>query len=92
MCLRDEGVRPLTRHHIIPESWFMPQPIKLKMIRNAHANIVPLCRLCHDLVDSKNAIERAEARKMLRKTFSQQELAFVIRVLGKGWLDEQYPA
>jgi 5-methylcytosine-specific restriction endonuclease McrA len=84
--------RPLTRHHLVPESWFLGQPIALRQIRNAHANIVPLCRPCHDQVDSKHPLVRERARRFLRGTFSQQEIAFIISVIGRSWLEENYPS
>lgn len=95
MCLRPASVRPitrLTRHHIVPESWFLRQPPHLREIRNAHANIVPLCRPCHDLVDNRDEEERIIARRMLRRTFSQSEIAFAVQVRGIDWLNETYPA
>jgi 5-methylcytosine-specific restriction endonuclease McrA len=81
----------LTRHHLVPESWFLGQPMVLRQIRNAHANIVPLCRPCHDEVDSKFPLVREGARRMLRSTFSQQEIAFVIAIRSRRWLEENYP-
>lgn len=91
MCLRPASVRHLTRHHIVPEAWFLRQPLHLRLIRNAHANIVPLCRLCHDLVDNRDADEREDARRMLRRTFSQSEIAFAVQVRGLKWLNDTYP-
>lgn len=91
MCQRPASVRPLTRHHVIPESWFLRQPMKLRVIRNAHANIVPICRPCHDLVDNREQHEREDARRMLRRSFSQAEIAFSIQVRGQKWFDHEYP-
>lgn len=92
MCLRPDRVRPLTRHHLVPVSWFIRQPVPLRVIRNAHANIVPLCRLCHDLVDrADDPEERMRARRELRRSLGQAEIAFAIQVIGKEWLDEHYP-
>ncbi len=95
MCLRTARVRPLTRHHLVPESWFRQQPLALKMIRNAHANIVPLCRSCHDRVDNyateEELRDRVEARRHLRRSLTQQEIAFAIQVRGQDWLDHHYP-
>lgn len=91
MCLRPASVRPLTRHHIIPESWFLRQPHHLRVIRNAHANVIPLCRPCHDLVDNRETDERENARRMLRRSFSQSEIAFIIQVRGLDWLNDAYP-
>lgn len=91
MCGRAAYVRPLTRHHLVPESWFLGQPLPLRLIRNAHANIVPLCRPCHDRVDSREEDERAPARRELRRCLSQAEVAFAIQVRGRRWLDSHYP-
>lgn len=91
MCLRSVRIRPLTRHHLVPEGWFRKQPVHLRAIRNAHANIAPLCRPCHDRVDANHEATRREARMHLRRSLSQQEIAFAIQVRGRAWLDEDYP-
>ena len=91
MCERRYTVRPLTRHHLVPEAWFLGQPLKLRLIRNAHANLVPLCRPCHDLVDNREADMREEARRHLRRCLSQAEIAFAIQTRGQRWLDYHYP-
>lgn len=91
LCLRRYDVRPLTRHHLVPVSWFVRQPLPLRGVRNAHANVVPLCRVCHDLVESRDPVERRQARRYLRRSLSQQEVAFVIAVAGRAWLDDAYP-
>lgn len=92
MCLRPDRVRPLTRHHVIELSWWIRQPLQLRVFRNAWANVVPCCRQCHDYLHSKDPEEREEARRMLRRTFTQQEIAFAIAVRSKRWLDDSYPA
>lgn len=91
MCGRPPSIRPLTKHHIIPASWFLRQPLPLRVIRNAHANVCPLCRVCHDMVDHRETAERMDSRRLLRRCFSQQEIAFVIAIRGKAWLDHHYP-
>lgn len=91
MCGRPDHVRELTKHHLVPVHWFLNQPWLLREIRNAHANIIPLCRVCHDRVDNKNGAERAQARRELRRCLSVQELAFAIQVRGKEWIDTEYP-
>lgn len=91
MCQRPHSVRHLTRHHLVPVSWFLRQPWPLRLIRNAHANIVPLCREDHDRVDSRDLEEREEARRHLRRCLSQAEIAFVIQVKGIRWLNQHYP-
>lgn len=92
MCGREAYVRPLTRHHLVPVSWFIRQPQPMRVIRNAHANIVPLCRPCHDLIDKEDDdTVRMRARRELRRSLGQVEIAFVIQVMGKEWLDTEYP-
>jgi hypothetical protein len=91
MCGRPSSVRPLTRHHLVPESWFLRQPLKLRVIRNAHANIIPLCRPDHDRIDSRDEDERWEARTHLRRCLTTDELAFAIQVRGQTWLEIEYP-
>lgn len=91
MCGRSSRVRLLTRHHIIDVAWFMRQPLPLKLIRNAHANIVPLCEQDHRWVHHRERSERIQARRHLRRCLSQQEIAFCIAVRGKEWLDTAYP-
>lgn len=68
--------------------WFMSsQGERFRMIRNANANIIPLCRICHDMVEDHDAI----ARRMLRRLLSQQEIAFAVRLRGIQWLNHRYP-
>lgn len=80
-----------TRHHLVPEAWFLQQPLHLRQIRNAHANIIPLCREHHDLVESRHPVVRLEARRLLRVCLTQEEIAFAIQVRGRTWLDFEYP-
>lgn len=89
MCRRPSRVRPLTRHHLIPQGWWKAKGEEIGALRNAAANIVPLCRACHDDVESKNG---AESRRMLRRVLTQTEIAFVIDVIGHAWLDRRYPS
>lgn len=92
MCGKPKAVRPLTRHHLVPQSWFRYQDGHVKALMSATANLIPLCRLCHDLVDNSDDLwERVEARKMLRRSLTQQEIAFAIQVRGQSWLDIAYP-
>lgn len=81
----------LTRHHLVPEHWFLRQPIHLRQVRNAHANIIPLCRDHHDLVESKHPVVQLEARRRLRASLTQEEIAFAIQIRGRAWLDQEYP-
>jgi hypothetical protein len=91
MCLRPASVRRLTRHHLVPARWWIRQPLPLRSYRNAHAGVIPLCSPCHQLVDAKDHDERMGARRMLRRSLTQQEVAFAIFLRGKPWLDRQYP-
>ena len=86
MCERSHKIRPLTRHHLVPLSYFQHLVPHLKPYRNANANIIPLCRPCHDLVEQDR-----EARRMLSKLLSQQEIAFAIKVASLEWLNDRYP-
>ena len=90
MCLRRASVRLLSRLDLVAVAWFLRQPLKMRLIRNAHANIVPLCRPCHDLVDNREQPVREEARMHLRRSLSQSEIAFAIQVRGQRWLDREY--
>jgi hypothetical protein len=87
MCLRSGHVRQLSRHHLIPQHWWRQQGTLVSRLRNAGANIVPLCRGCHDEVERD-----IESRRMLRRVLTQEEVAFVIDVRGRQWLDHRYPA
>ena len=88
MCLRSMEVRPLTRHHLIPQRWFLRQRHDRRWAswRNLSANIIPLCRPCHDDVEHDLG-----ARRMLRRVLTQEEIAFAVSVLGPEWLNRRYP-
>lgn len=81
----------LTRHHLVPEHWFLRQPLALRQVRNAHANIIPLCREHHDLIESRYPVVRIEARRLLRERLTQEEITFAVQVRGLAWLDREYP-
>lgn len=87
MCRRSSRVRQLTRHHMIPQEWWRARGEEIAALRNAAANIVPLCRVCHDEVEADE-----KSRRMLRRALTQTEIAFVIDVVGRVWLEEQYPS
>ena len=86
MCLRPSAVRPLTRHHLVPQSWFRGRP-KFAPLRHSEANIVPLCEPCHREVEMRDAHARVELRRLL----GASEIAFVLQVVGRAWLDKRYP-
>lgn len=80
------GVRALTRHHIVPQSWFKGQPPATRAIRSVDANVVPLCRQCHDEVEGDE-----EGCRMLRRVLGTEEITFVLQTAGHPWLDRRYP-
>lgn len=82
---RAGGARKITRHHLVPQSWFRTRGLP-HTIRDADANIVPLCTNCHRSVEND-----IWARRMLRKVLTQTEVSFVIQLRGKPWLDRVYP-
>lgn len=90
MCLRPAEVRPLTRHHLIPQNWWIASYAHnnaARSLRNVATNIIPLCRPCHDLVERD-----VEERRMLRRVLTQAEVAFAIAVRGVHWLERVYPS
>ena len=87
------GERLLTRHHLVPRTWWSygtkrreERRSGWRRLRDADANIVPLCRPCHDLVESD-----VDGRKLLRKVLSQAEIAYCIQARGQLWFDTYYP-
>lgn len=89
MCLRPSSVRALTRHHVVPEGYFRRRE-PLKPLRNCDANLVPLCRPCHDLVDGPSP-ERWRHRAELRRALTTYEVAFALQLRGPHWFDHHYP-
>lgn len=77
MCQRPYSVRPMTRHRLNPGR---------DGGRYVARNVVPLCRPCHDLVE-----EDRGARGMLRRALWPAEVAYLIGVRGRAWLDAAYP-
>jgi hypothetical protein len=88
MCQRTADVRPITRHHLVPQAYFLTYNEPFRGLRNCDACIVPLCRPCHDAVERH---KNHDDRKMLRKVLMQDEIAFCIQVRGKAWFDKRYP-
>lgn len=86
LCGRSAKVRPLTRHHLIPQRWFISQPPREYRLRNAAANVVPLCRPCHDLVEDEMLV-----RSMLRRKLLHEEEEFILNLKGRVWLNRVYP-
>jgi len=92
MCLRHMKVRPLTRHHLVPLRWWKNIGLEWRGVRNCPNNIIPMCRACHDLVESSDEEIRQEARRMCRRAMTQIEIAFAIATRGKEWFNHHYPA
>jgi hypothetical protein len=84
--LKPAHARQLTRHHLVPQSWFSVQPPEVYTLCHVDANIVPLCRRCHDQVEHDEM-----ARAMLRKVLGQDEIAFCVQLMGLEWFDRRYP-
>lgn len=72
----------LTKHHLVPVSLGGT---------NAIANIVPLCRACHDLIDKMPLWKRIPKRAELRLLLHPDEIAHVVSRLGRDWFDWHYP-
>lgn len=81
----------LTRHHLVPQAWFVQRKLELKVLRNANANIVPLCRACHEVLDGREPVPRLQKRSTLRERLYSNEVAFILQVRGKDWLNHHYP-
>jgi hypothetical protein len=87
LCLRPYWKRPMTRHHLVPKRIFRLYGIQ-SIIRDADANIVPLCSPCHAWVEQPDP----EGRRMLRKVLGAAEATFVIRLCGADWFERRYPS
>lgn len=72
----------ITKHHMVPQA---------DGGRNDPANIVGLCRACHDLIDKMPLWRRIPQRAELRRLLDPEEIAYVRAVKGQEWLDYHYP-
>jgi hypothetical protein len=81
------GSRSLTRHHLVPEYWFKKQPPATRAVRSVDANIIPLCRPCHEEVERDK-----ESRRMLRRVLGAEEVAFAIQIATVDWFNSRYPS
>lgn len=81
----------LTRHHLVPQAWFLQRKQELRLLRNANANIVPLCRRCHEIVDGRDPVPRLQKRAALRQALHSSEVSFILQIRGRQWLDAHYP-
>ncbi len=75
---RGSGGRELTKHRLVPGRHGGEYVI---------ANVIPLCRRCHDDVEA----EDASARKMLRPKLWPMEVAHAKKRLGEQWFELMYP-
>lgn len=88
LCLRPWRIRRPSRHHLVPKRWFALHGIVSTILRDCDANVIPLCRVCHDAVESPSD---DQARRLLRKVLGSAEVALAIRLRGSRWFDERYP-
>ena len=98
MCLRSDRVRRLTRHHLVPQRHFEQMVIAEKMSRramkrrrDANENVIPLCRVCHDLIDCGTFSDQRLWRAMLRRLLTPGEISAIRRRMGEEWFDRNYP-
>lgn len=86
-------IRGLTRHHLVPHSWFLSEKgARFKPIRNANANIVPLCVSCHQIIDGVvDPVGRLQKRAALREALGTNEVSFILQVRGAQWFEAHYP-
>lgn len=88
LCRRPSRVRPLTRHRIYPGRLGGTY---------RQENVVPLCRVCHDLIDDhrdRDPDEWRTLRRMLRACLWPHEHAYAARLfalLGPDAFDRHYP-
>lgn len=87
MCQRSSDVRPLTRHHLVPEGWFNRPGVRFRLIRNVAPNMIPLCRPCHDFVETDMT-----GRRELRRVLAPDEVTYALQVAGRRWFDRYYPS
>ncbi len=85
-----------TAHHLIPLRWFRFRPGRIG--RNSQLNVVPLCAICHRVVDGhiSGSIANRKARQLwaraqLRAQLSDLEISYVTSLRGLNWLNATYP-
>lgn len=82
----------LTRHHLVEHAWFLARKPELRSLRNANANIIPLCETCHRIVDGvRDPVGRLQKRAAIRTALYSNEIAFILQVRGRDWLNAHYP-
>lgn len=75
---RGKGARELSRHRLVPGRHGGEYIV---------ANVIPLCRRCHDDVEAQDPV----ARRMLRPKLWPMEVAHALKRLGEQWFDLMYP-
>lgn len=75
---RGSGARELTKHRLVPGRFGGEYIV---------ANVIPLCRRCHDDVEAQDPV----ARRMLRPKLWPLEVAHAIKKLSQEWFDLMYP-
>ena len=86
------GEQALTRHHLVPQAWFFERKPEIRVLRNANANIVPLCEPCHRIVDTtRDPVLRLQKRATLRSALYPNEVAFILQLRGRDWFEAHYP-
>lgn len=77
-ALKGRGVRELSRHRLVPGR---------EGGEYVMANVIPLCRKCHNEVECQNP----EARRRLRPKLWPMEVAHIIKYMGEEWFELMYP-
>lgn len=91
-CRVCKGNHSLTRHHVVPISWFIGKDPDIQKLRDLSTNIIPLCDECHRVVDGvRDPVGRLQKRAAIREALGTNEYAFVIQMAGQAWLNENYP-
>jgi hypothetical protein len=91
-CRICETTESITRHHLIPRELKKRKRLgrsvhrPIKAIHIGHrCNIIKLCRACHGMV------EGGGLRSELRSLMTPNELRHLERVMGRHWVDAEYP-
>ena len=75
---RGSGGRELTKHRLVPGRHGGEYIV---------ANVIPLCRRCHDEVEAQDPL----SRRMLRPKLWPMEVAHAIKKINQEWFDHMYP-
>ena len=75
---RGSGARELTKHRLVPGRFGGEYIV---------ANVIPLCRRCHDDVEAQDAV----ARRMLRPKLWPLEVSHAIKKISEEWYEYMYP-